>query len=276
MNYLDRFRVEPGTEVKFKDSDPGYTDGHTGRKDAAEDTEKYLAKMQELQSLLYANGQHSLLIVLQGLDAGGKDGTISHVLGGMNPEGCRAESFKQPAGEELKHDFLWRIHRQAPRHGEVVIFNRSHYEDVLVARVHQLVAKDVWSRRYDLINSFEQNLVEDGTHILKFFLHMSKDEQLKRFKDRLDDPAKQWKISELDYKERELWGEYEKAYEDALSRCSTKRAPWFIIPSNHHWFRNLAVSQIVVEHLESLNLKYPAPTVDLKQIRKDYHAAKGA
>lgn len=274
MNYLDRFKVEPGTEVKLKDIDPAFKDDHKDGKEAADDIEQHQKRMLELQELLYADGRRSLLIVLQGLDAGGKDGTISHVLGAMNPQGCRAVAFKQPSGEELKHDFLWRIHQAAPAHGEVVIFNRSHYEDVLVVRVHQLVPKEVWSGRYDLINAFEQNLVADDTQILKFYLHMSKDEQLKRFKDRLDDPEKQWKISDLDYKERALWDDYQTAYEEALSRCSTKQAPWFIIPADHKWFRDLAVSRIVVEHLESLKLEFPAPTVDLEQIRKEYHAAK--
>jgi PPK2 family polyphosphate:nucleotide phosphotransferase len=274
MNYLDQFKVEPGSEVKLKNIDPAFKDDHEDRKEATEEVEQYQKKMLEQQELLYADGRRSLLIVLQGLDGAGKDGTISHVLTSMNPLGCRAVAFKQPAGEELKHDFLWRIHQAVPSHGEVVIFNRSHYEDVLVVRVHQLVPKEIWSRRYDLINSFEKNLVEDDTQILKFFLHLSKEEQLKRFKDRLDDPTKQWKISDLDYKERALWDEYTTAYEEALSRCSTKQAPWFIIPADHKWFRDLAVSRIVVEHLESLDLKFPPPTVNLDQIRKEYHAAK--
>jgi PPK2 family polyphosphate:nucleotide phosphotransferase len=182
--------------------------------------------------------------------------------------------FKQPTPVELEHDFLWRIHRATPALGEVTIFNRSHYEDVLVARVHNLVPKEIWSRRYDRINAFESGLIEDHTHILKFFLHISKGEQLKRFRDRLDDPAKQWKISEADYKERTYWDAYTTAYEDALSRCGTENAPWFVIPSDHKWFRNLAVARIVVEHLEGLQMKFPPPKVDIEHIRDEYHAAR--
>jgi PPK2 family polyphosphate:nucleotide phosphotransferase len=208
------------------------------------------------------------------MDTGGKDGVINHFLGAMNPLGCRVVSFKQPTAEEESHDFLWRVHRVTPALGEVVVFNRSHYEDVLPVRVHNLVPKKVWSLRYNQINAFEHELVESNTHILKFFLHISKKEQLKRFKDRLDDPSKQWKISEDDYKERSFWNDYMTAYEAALSQCSTEQAPWFIIPSDHKWFRDLAVSRIVVEYLERMHMKFPPPSVDLKQIRKEYHAAK--
>ena len=182
-------------------------------------------------------------------------------------------AFKVPSAEEAAHDFLWRAHRAAPGRGQIAIFNRSHYEDVLVTRVHDLVPKDVWSKRYARINQFEKNLAQNGTHILKFFLHISPDEQLRRFKSRLDDPRKQWKISESDYTERAYWDAYTKAYEDVLERTSTRRAPWFIIPANHKWFRNLAVSQIVVETLEDLNMHYPVPTVDLAEIARKYHAA---
>jgi PPK2 family polyphosphate:nucleotide phosphotransferase len=274
MNYPDRFKVRPGTEVKLKDIDPAFKDRYDGRKEATEEIEQNQKKLLEQQELLYANGRHSLLICLQALDAGGKDGTIEHVLSAMNPEGCRAVAFKQPSSEELAHDFLWRVHRATPARGEIVIFNRSHYEDVLVARVHRLVPKSVWSGRYDQINAFEQILANNDTVILKFFLHVSNKEQLKRFKDRLDDPAKQWKISETDYKERSLWDEYVTAYEEALSRCSTEHAPWFIIPADHKWVRDLAVSRIVLEQLESLDLKFPPPTVDLEHIREEYHSTK--
>ena len=248
MSYLERFKVQPGTEVKLKDIDPAFKDCHEGHKEATEEIDQYQKKMRKLQELLYADGRCSLLICLQAMDTGGKDGTINHVLGAMNPQGCRVVAFKQPSVEELGHDFLWRIHRAAPARGEVVIFNRSHYEDVLIVRVHNLVPKRVWSRRYDRINAFEKGLAEDDTHILKFYLHISKEEQLKRFKDRLDDPTKQWKISESDYKERSFWEDYVTAYEEALSRCSTEQAPWFVIPANHKWFRNLVVSRIVVTY----------------------------
>jgi PPK2 family polyphosphate:nucleotide phosphotransferase len=243
---------------------------------ATDEIEHYQQRLRELQELLYAERQRSLLICLQAMDTGGKDGTINHVLGAMNPQGCRVVAFRQPSAEELAHDFLWRVHRAAPARGEVVIFNRSHYEDVLVVRVHNLVPKDVWSRRYDRINAFEKGLLEHDIHILKFYLHISKEEQLTRFKERLDDPTKQWKISEADYKERDFWDDYVAAYEEALSRCSTEHAPWFIIPADHKWFRNLAVARIVVEHLEGLKMKYPEPTVDIEQIRREYHAAKKA
>ena len=274
MKYVDRFRVAPGSKVKLKDIDPGFKDKHESHKDAAEELEQDRTKLRELQELLYAEGRRSLLIVLQGMDTGGKDGTINHILGAMNPQGCRVEGFKQPSAEEAAHDFLWRIHSAAPAGGQVAIFNRSHYEDVLVVRVHNLVPKAVWSQRYERINDFEKGLVEHDTLILKFYLHISREEQLTRFKERLDDPAKQWKISESDYKERSFWDDYMAAYEDALSRCSTDHAPWFVIPADHKWFRNLAVARIVVEHQERLNMKYPEPKVNLEHIRREYHSAK--
>jgi PPK2 family polyphosphate:nucleotide phosphotransferase len=274
MNYLKRFKVAPGSKVKLKKIDPSFCGGHESHKSALKEIEYYQQKLRELQELLNAERKRSLLICLQALDTGGKDGTIDHVLGAMNPQGCRVAAFKEPSPEELAHDFLWRAHKAAPAQGEVVIFNRSHYEDVLIVRVHQLVPKKTWSRRYDQINAFEKELAAHDTQILKFYLHISKDEQLKRFKQRLDDPAKQWKISEADYKERDCWDDYVVAYEEALSRCSTEVAPWYIIPANHKWFRNLAIARIVVEHLESLRMKYPKPTVDIECIHREYHAAK--
>jgi len=274
MNYLERFKVAPGSKVKLKKIDPACKDAHKSHKSAAKEIAHYQEKLRELQDLLYAEHGHSLLICLQAMDTGGKDGVINHVLGAMNPQGCRVAAFKQPSALEAAHDFLWRAHKAAPARGEVVIFNRSHYEDVLIVRVHNLVPKAVWSRRYDEINDFESNLAANGTQILKFFLHISKEEQLKRFKERLDDPSKHWKISEADYKERGFWDEYVAGYEEALSRCSTKCAPWFVVPANHKWFRNLAIARIVVEHLESLKMQYPKPTVDLKCIRREYHAAE--
>jgi PPK2 family polyphosphate:nucleotide phosphotransferase len=274
VKYIDRFRVHPGDKVRLKDIDPGFKDHHESHKKAAEEIERDRDKLRALQARLYADGRCSLLICLQGLDAGGKDGTISHILGAMNPQGCRVTGFRQPSTEEQAHDFLWRIHQATPARGQVAIFNRSHYEDVLVVRVHKLVPHAVWSRRYDQINDFEKELLDSDTHILKFYLHISKEEQLKRFEGRLDDPMKQWKISESDYKEREFWGDYMTAYEEALSRCSTPRAPWFVIPSDHKWFRNLAIARVVVEHLEALDMKLPKPSVDLGHIRREYHAAK--
>jgi PPK2 family polyphosphate:nucleotide phosphotransferase len=274
MKYYEKFRVKPGITVSLDKIDAGFKDKHEDHASALGEIEKYTQRLRELQYLLYAEGRRSLLIILQAMDAGGKDGTINHVLGNMNPQGARVYGFKTPSAEEASHDFLWRIHQAAPRRGQVAIFNRSHYEDVLVSRVHNFVPKKVWLKRYDLINDFEKNLVDNGTQILKFFLHISEDEQLRRFKQRIDDPARHWKISELDYKEREYWDDYARAFEYALSKCSKLNAPWFVIPANHKWFRNLAVSQIVVEHLESLKMEFPQPTVDIKDVMAKYHKAE--
>jgi PPK2 family polyphosphate:nucleotide phosphotransferase len=214
-----------------------------------------------------------VLIVLQALDAGGKDGTVRHVFGAFNPQGANVHAFKVPTAEEAAHDFLWRVHAATPARGHIAIFNRSHYEDVLVARVHELVPEKVWSKRYDRINEFEKNLAQAGTHILKFFLHISPDEQLRRFKKRLDDPQSWWKLNESDYSERKHWAEYQEAYEDVLERCSTKRAPWYVIPADHKWFRNLAVARIVADTLEELDLQLPKPAADIDAIRRAYAEA---
>lgn len=274
MDYSATFRVKPGSNVSLDRIDPSFEGKHESKESAEQETAQSAQKLRELQFLMYAENKRSLLICLQAMDAGGKDGTINHVLGAMNPQGCRVEGFKTPSAEEASHDFLWRIHKDTPARGRVAIFNRSHYEDVLVARVHELVPKEVWERRYGEINHFEKQLAENGMHILKFFLHISEDEQLRRFKQRLDDPARHWKMSENDYTEREYWPQYMKAFQEALAKTSTDYAPWFIIPSNHKWFRNLAVSKIVVEPLESLKMKVPAPTVDIKEIARKYHQAE--
>ena len=274
MNYHKHFLVKPGSKVKLDKIDASFKDKHEDKSSADKVLEKYTERLRELQYLLYAENKRSLLIILQAMDAGGKDGTINHVLSSMNPQGTRVYGFKVPSDEEASHDFLWRIHQAAPHRGQVAIFNRSHYEDVLISRVHNLVPKNVWSKRYDLINNFERNLVESGTHILKFYLHISKDEQLQRFKQRIDDPARHWKISESDYQERKYWDDYRAAFEDALGRCSTEKAPWFAIPANHKWFRNLAVSQIIVKALESLKMEFPQPTVDIGEIKVKYHIAE--
>ncbi|HEY2407266.1 MAG TPA: polyphosphate kinase 2 family protein [Polyangiaceae bacterium] len=271
MRYANRFRVEPDARVKLSKLDPGFTDQHENKAAAKTELAAQAARLRELQYLLYSENKRSVLICLQAPDAGGKDGTIRHVLGAMNPQGTRVHGFKQPSHEEASHDFLWRAHQQAPSTGEVVIFNRSHYEDVLAVRVHKLVPKHVWSKRYELINDFERNLHEHGTVILKFFLHISPEEQLVRFKQRLDDKARWWKISESDYSERELWPAYGEAYQELLAKTSTKHAPWYVIPANHKWFRNLAISQIVVDALESLAMALPEPTVDIAEIRRRYH-----
>lgn len=273
MSDLPHLKVEPGAQVKLAGIDPAYKGHHESREAAAQDVQRYGTRLRELQELLYAEGRRSLLICLQAMDTGGKDGVINHVLGAMNPQGCRVAHFRQPSLEEAAHDFLWRAHRAAPRRGEVVIFNRSHYEDVLIVRVHERVPRSVWSARYEQINEFERLLAADGTVILKFYLHISNEEQLARLKARLDDPTKHWKISEADYAERKLWPRYMTAYEEALSRCSTEPAPWYVIPANHKWFRNLAVARVVVERLEAMKLKYPETGVDLARIRREYHAA---
>ncbi len=274
MNYAELFQVKPGSNVKLDKIDPFFAAKYENKDAADAKLEKYTQKLRDLQYLLYAEGQRSLLICLQGLDTSGKDGSINHVLGAMNPQGTRVHGFKAPSREEAAHDFLWRIEQRTPAKGEVVIFNRSHYEDVLVVRVHNLVPDKVWSKRYDLINAFEKSLAANGTHILKFFLHISEDEQLRRFKQRLDDPQRRWKISEADYEERKFWKDYQEAYQDALSQTSTKHAPWFVIPANHKWFRNLVISRIVAESLESLEMKFPEPTVNFKDIKRKYHAAE--
>ena len=228
---------------------------------------KNIARLDELQYLMYAEHRRALLVVLQGIDASGKDGTIRHVMSGLNPQGCRVTAFKVPVGEEVEHDFLWRVHRAAPARGDIAIFNRSHYEEVLVARVRKLVPKDAWSKRYDQINAFERMLVENGTIVVKFFLHISKAEQRRRFEERLDDPTKQWKLSPGDFEDRTYWDDYVEAYEDALSRCSTEGAPWYVVPADRKWVRNFAVSRILVETLDACDMKFPKPTADVPRLR---------
>ncbi|HEY1683651.1 MAG TPA: polyphosphate kinase 2 family protein [Tepidisphaeraceae bacterium] len=273
MDYNKTFLVKGHEHHCLKRFDPQFVDKHETKKSASLKIAKLQEQINDLQFRLYAENKRSLLICLQALDAGGKDGVVRHVMGSMNPEGCRVVSFKEPNAEELAHDFLWRIEKQVPRKGEVVIFNRSQYEDVLIVRVHDLVPEKIWSKRYEQINDFEKTLVANGTHILKFFLHISKEEQLRRFEKRLDDPARQWKISEADYTERKYWKDYQAAYEDVLSKCSTPDAPWYVIPSNHKWFRNLAISQIIADTLEKMKIKIPKPTVNIAEIRRKYHAA---
>ncbi len=259
--------VKPGEKVRLSKYDPDDTLGwHKGHKmqAALEDT---IQRIDDLQYRFSAERKRALLIVLQGLDTAGKDGTIRHVMSGMNPQGCKVTSFKVPTTEEAAHDFLWRVHKAVPERGEIGIFNRSHYEDVLVVRVHKLVPKEVWSARYDQINEFESILAENGVRILKFFLHISKDEQKSRLLQRIDDPNRNWKLSEADFHERKFWDDYTAAYEHALAKCSTKDAPWFVIPANKKWFRNLAVSHIIAEALEDMNPKFPPPTVDVSKLK---------
>jgi len=267
MRFSEKLVVPPGTKVKLADWDPDETFGFKKGSKVERLTAKSIDRLDDLQNLLWASKEYAVLIVLQSPDAGGKDGTIRHVMSGMSPQGCRVTAFKAPTPEELQHDFLWRVHKVVPAKGEVGIFNRSHYEDVLVVRVRGLAPRSVWSRRYDEINSFEQVLSESRVKILKFFLHISKEEQKERFEERLEDPSKQWKLAESDLEDRERWAEYVKAYEELLSRCSTAAAPWFIIPANKKWFRNLAISSIVAEALEGLKLKFPQPSFDISRVR---------
>jgi len=274
MDYRKKFAVEPGAKVRLAKIDASYTGKHESHEKAQPEIEKHVQRMDKLQYLLYADGNQSLLVVLQALDAAGKDGVIRHVFSGMNPQGTFVFGFKQPSKFEAAHDFLWRAHFRTPGKGEVVIFNRSYYEDVLVVRVHQLVDRSAWSKRYDLINDFETMLSRNGTTILKFFLHISPEEQLARFNQRLDDPSRHWKISDSDYSERELWPKYVEAYEDAIALTSTKRAPWYIIPANHKWFRNLAISQIIADTMGEMGLKLPPTHVDMADIRRKFHTAE--
>lgn len=274
MDFRKHFVAEPGHKIGLSGIDPAFAGKHKDRKSAERETQEAIASIDRLQYLLYADGTASLLIVLQGLDAAGKDGVIRHLFSGMNPQGTSVHCFKQPSAEELAHDFLWRAHAHAPGQGQVTIFNRSHYEDVLVTRVHKLVPRSVWSSRFDMINDFEAMLAQAGTHILKFYLHISPDEQLERFRKRLDDETRRWKISESDYTERELWPKYLRAYEDVLERTSTKHAPWYVIPANHKWFRNLAISKIVASSMKAMKLQLPPARVDIESIRRRFHKAE--
>jgi len=267
MNFRRQLLAEPGKKVKLSRFDPDDTMGWQKGAKTNASLEKAIEKLDSLQYLLYAERKRALLIIFQALDGGGKDGTIRHVMGGVNPQGCRVTSFKVPSAEEAAHDFLWRAHKAVPEYGEIGIFNRSHYEDVLVVRVHNLAPKDVWSRRYEQINRFESLLVENNIAVVKFFLHISKDEQKKRLMERIDDPNKHWKISQADFNERRFWDDYMEAYEEALTRCNTPDTPWYIVPANKKWFRNLAISHILAETLDAMDMKFPKPTIDVKRLK---------
>ncbi len=243
------WKIDEGTTVKLKNYDPDYIDKQVDHDAAKEKMAKLGDELSELQELLAAAQHHSLLVVLQGMDTSGKDGTIRHVFNSVNPQGCEVHSFKGPTQEELLHDFLWRIHKVTPARGMMGVFNRSHYEDVLVVRVHNLVPEAVWSQRYKQINHFEKLLADNRTIVLKFFLHISNEEQKQRLLAREQDRDKAWKLSASDWAERKYWNDYQDAYEDALSKCSAKEAPWYIVPSNHKWYRNLAIAQTLVETL---------------------------
>ncbi|HEX2682216.1 MAG TPA: polyphosphate kinase 2 family protein [Candidatus Dormibacteraeota bacterium] len=266
MKLSDKLLLRPGKPVALADWDPDDTLGFQ-KEPATEEIEKGMARLDALQYLLYAEHRRALLVVLQGRDGAGKDGTIRHVMRGFNPQGCRVTAFRTPTADEADHDFLWRVHHAVPPRGNVAIFNRSHYEDVLVARVRKLVPKEVWSRRYEHINRFERLLVDSGILVVKFFLHISKGEQRQRFEERLRDPTKQWKLSPSDFEDRQHWDDYTVAYEEALSRCSTPEAPWFLVPADRKWVRNVAVADILVETLEGLHMQFPKPSFDVSRIK---------
>ena len=258
----DALRIAPGSKVRLETVDANANHGRRKAR-ATDQLQKGLDRLTDLQDRLWAESKHPVLIVLQGIDAAGKDGTVRHVMTAFNPMGCLVTSWKAPTPIELAHDYLWRIHQRTPGKGEISIFNRSHYEDVLVVRVHELVPKDVWSKRYDQINEFERLLTTSGTTILKFFLWIDRDEQRARFQARLDDPDKRWKFRVRDLEERKLWDSYVAAFEDMLERCSTADAPWYLVPSNRKWFRNLAVADIVADVLDDLKPEYPPCPDDL-------------
>jgi PPK2 family polyphosphate:nucleotide phosphotransferase len=272
--------VKPGKKVDLSNFDTRYTANFKDKEDAAEMLSKDITRLAELQDMLYAMNKYSLLVVIQAMDAAGKDGTIKHVMSGVNPQGCNVTSFKQPSVEELEHDFLWRINRAMPKRGMIAIFNRSHYEEVLVTRVHpeyivsqnipgaetvNKIDKKFWQKRYEIINNFEKQAYENGTIILKFFLHVSKDEQKKRFLARIDEPEKNWKFSTSDVKERQLWDKYMNAFEQAIENTATDYAPWYIIPADRKWFMRAVVGDIIVGTLEKLDLAYPTISEKEKQ-----------
>ncbi|MCO6450684.1 MAG: polyphosphate kinase 2 family protein [Caldilineales bacterium] len=263
---LESYRVKPGQPVQLGTVDPTATGPFERKKRARAELELLRDELVELQECFYAWDKRSLLIVLQAMDTGGKDGAIEHVMKGTNPQGVEVTSFKVPTAEELSHDYLWRVHKATPARRMIGIFNRSHYEDVLVVRVHSLVPEEVWSQRYEQIREFEELLAANGTVILKFYLHISKDEQARRLQARLDDPNKRWKFAKGDLKERALWDDYMAAYADALNRTSTEDAPWYVVPANHKWYRNLVIMSILVDTLKSLNPTYPDPEEGLDDV----------
>lgn len=264
---MKRYRVQPDKKFELKEISPDDKgDFEGGKKEGKLKLLELNEELETLQELFYAEGKHKLLIILQGMDAAGKDGTIRHVFEGVNPQGVSVTGFGVPTEEELAHDYLWRIHKATPKRGQIMIFNRSHYEDVLVVRVEGLVPDKVWKKRYDQINAFEKMLADEGTTILKFFLHISPEEQKERLQERLDDPAKNWKFNSGDLKTRAKWEEYEQAFEDVLNKTSTAWAPWYVIPANRKWYRNLVISEVVIDTLKDLKMQYPENKEDLSGI----------
>jgi PPK2 family polyphosphate:nucleotide phosphotransferase len=282
--HTKKFLVEPKTKVKLADYNPAYKDGFESEKDATKQLEDDIKRLRKLQEKLYADDRRSVLLVFQAMDAAGKDGTIKHVMSGLNPQGCQVYSFKHPSNEEYDHDFLWRHYKALPERGRIGIFNRSHYENVLICKVHPQyvlserlpninsvddINEEFWQKRYKQIRRFEKNITQNGTVILKFFLHLSKDEQRNRFLERIDNPEKNWKFSFGDINERNYWDEYQTAYEDALSNTSLDEAPWYIVPADNKWFTRAAIANIIADKLESLDLSFP----DLPKEEKDKLAA---
>jgi PPK2 family polyphosphate:nucleotide phosphotransferase len=263
----NKYLVTPGKKFRLKDFDPTDTGPFNHHDEAEEATAANLKTLHALQELLYAQGKHSVLVVLQAMDAGGKDGTIAHIFSGVNPQGCTVSSFKAPTDLEKAHDFLWRIHAAAPAKGMLGIFNRSHYESVLVERIHKYAPKDLWKKRYDHINNFERLLADEGTTIVKFYLHIDRQEQADRLQSRLDDPEKHWKFNPADLDERKLWKKYMQAFDDLLERCSTEYAPWYVVPANKKWYRNYVISDVLARTLQSLDLKFPAPIDGLEKFK---------
>ncbi len=261
-----RYRVVPGEPIKLAEIDPNTSEEYKKKKDVEEELEYQRDRLNKLQERLYAEHKRSLLIVLQAMDTGGKDGTIKHVFQGINPQGCQVWSFKKPSDEEANHDFLWRYHQRTPQRGMITIFNRSHYEDVLIVRVKQMVPEEVWRRRYHTINEFEQMLTLNNITVIKFFLHISKDEQKSRLESRLQDPNKLWKFSINDVNERKLWDDYQQAYEDAINNCSTAIAPWYVVPANKKWYKNLVIARAIADTLEAMNPQYPPAEQGLENI----------
>ena len=263
---MKKYLVKQNIKVKLSDWDPDDTSGFEGnKKDGISALKKLNEKLDYLQEMLYAEHKHKILIILQAMDTGGKDGTIRSVFDGVNPQGVKVASFKVPTPEELDHDYLWRVHPQVPGKGEIVIFNRSHYEDLLVVRVHNLAPKKVWEKRFQHINEFERMMKDEGTTILKFYLNISQDEQKQRLLDRISTPEKRWKFNPGDLEERKLWKDYMEAYQDVLSKTSKPWAPWYIIPANRNWYRNLVISSILVDTLEKLKMHYPQPVKNINQ-----------
>ncbi len=275
----NKFLVKPGSKIKLSEISTSFTGDYKSKKEAKEDLKENIKKLQKLQDAFYAFDKYSLLLVFQAMDAAGKDSTIKHVMSGLNPQGTQVYSFKQPSSEDLNHDYLWRINKSLPERGRIGIFNRSHYEEVLVVRVHDLVKsqkipkqfinENIWKLRYEQINNFEKYLYENGIIILKFFLHVSKEEQKKRFLDRINDSSKNWKFSASDLKEREFWNEYQRCYQETISSTSKHHAPWYIIPADKKWFMRLTVSEIIIQTMEKLKMHYPKlPDEQLKELAK--------